>query len=453
MSKPRLLVVEDNADVRMQLSHALRDEYALWFATDRAEAMGLLSEIQPAVVSLDLGLPPCPDSADEGLALLDDMARLAPLARVVVVAGNADREDARRAVQLGAFDCHLKPIDLDEFRVVLRRAARLHDLARESERSSHDETALRFEEIVGRSPELQGIFAVIQRIARTDATVLIEGESGTGKELLARAVHSRSRRRDGPFISVNCGAIPEALLEAELFGHERGAFTGTVQRKGKFELADRGTLFLDEIGDLPVPLQVKLLRFLHERVVERMGARQPIPLDLRIVVATKRDLRTHIDRRAFREDLYYRLSVVRITAPPLRERGEDVILLGNVFLQRACASHRRRVRFGSEALRALLAHTWPGNVRELENRVNRAVIMARDRLIEPGDLDLEAARPAQPVSLRETRYRVEHEVLVDTLTRHRGNVSRSAQELQISRPTLHNLLEKHQIITKDYRRR
>ena len=453
MSKPKLLIVDDDESIRTQLKYALRDEYALAFAEDRTQALAVFQEVEPELVSLDLGLPPNAAGAEEGLKALDEILHLAPLTKVVVVTGNSDRENALKAVQLGAFDYHLKPIDLDEYKVVLRRAAHLHSLARESEASIQaQESAVRFEDILGNTPRMREIFTVIQRVAKTDATVLVEGDSGTGKELIARAIHSRSTRRNGPFVAINCGAIPDTLLESELFGHERGAFTGAhVQRKGKFELADRGTLFLDEIGELPLLLQVKILRFLQERTVERIGGRQPIQLDLRVIAATNRDLKAHLERGLFREDLYYRLSVIRITVPPLCERGEDVILLAHAFLQRAAAAQRRRVRFSAEALQALMAYAWPGNVRELENKVSRAVIMSRGRLIEPADLDLAPADPGQAGSLRDTRARVERQTLVEVLTRHRGNVSQAARELKVSRPTLHGLLDKHAIQAKDFR--
>ena len=453
MNKPKLLIVDDDEGIRTQLKYALRDEYALAFAEDRTQALAVFQDIEPELVSLDLGLPPNPDGAEEGLKALDEILHLAPLTKVVVVTGNSDRENALKAVQLGAFDYHLKPIDLDEYKVVLRRAAHLHSLARESEASIQaQESAVRFEDILGNTPRMREIFTVIQRVAKTDATVLVEGDSGTGKELIARAIHSRSTRRNGPFVAINCGAIPDTLLESELFGHERGAFTGAhVQRKGKFELADRGTLFLDEIGELPLLLQVKILRFLQERTVERIGGRQPIQLDLRVIAATNRDLKAHLERGLFREDLYYRLSVIRITVPPLRERGEDVFLLAHAFLQRTAAAQRRRVRFSAEALQSLMAYAWPGNVRELENKVSRAVIMSRGRLIEPADLDLAPADAGQVGSLRETRDRVERQTLVEVLTRHRGNVSQAAHELKVSRPTLHGLLDKHAIQAKDFR--
>jgi two-component system NtrC family response regulator len=453
MTKPKLLVVDDDESIRTQVKYALRDDYTLWFAEDRAQAMALFHEVQPGIVSLDLGLPPDADGAEEGLKTLDEILRASATTKVVVVTGNSDRENALRAVQLGAFDYHLKPIALDEYKVVLRRAAYLAELAREGEAAAQArESAIRFEEIIGSTPRMREIFAVVQRVAKTDATVLIEGESGTGKELIARAIHSRSSRKDGPFVAINCGAIPETLLESELFGHERGAFTGAhVQRQGKFELANRGTLFLDEIGELPVLLQVKILRFLQERTIERLGGRQPISVDLRVIAATNRDLKSHLQQGLFREDLYYRLSVVTIDLPPLRERGEDVLLIANRFLERAGQEHRRRVRFGPDAIQAMMAHGWPGNVREMENRVSRAVIMSRGRVIVPSDLDLAPAEPAQVGSLRDTRERVERQTLVEVLSRHRGNVSQAARELKVSRPTLHGLLDKHGINAKDFR--
>ncbi len=455
MSKPKLLIVEDDEGIRAQLKYALREEYGLWFAEDRAQAMTLFHEVRPTVVSLDLGLPPSPDTAEEGLKALEEMLRLAPSTKVVVVTGNGDRKNAIRGVQLGAFDYYLKPINLEEFKVVLHRAAYLQGVEADGETWIRaEEEAIRFEDILGSTPRMREIFTVIQRVAKTDATVLIEGESGTGKELIARAVHNRSRRREAPFIPINCGAIPETLLESELFGHERGAFTGAhVQRKGKLELAERGTLFLDEIGELSLLLQVKLLRFLQERTVERVGGRELIQLDLRVIAATNRDLKAQIQRGLFREDFYYRLSVVTVQVPPLRERGEDVALLANTFLRRAGREQRRRVRFSSEALQALMAYPWPGNIRELENKVSRAVIMAPGRLIEPADLDLQPveSEPPASASLREARAQAERQALVEVLSHHQGNISRAARELKVSRPTLHSLLDKHRVSAKDFR--
>ncbi|MBI1893810.1 MAG: sigma 54-interacting transcriptional regulator, partial [Candidatus Rokubacteria bacterium] len=309
MRKPKLLIVEDDEAIRTQLTYALREDYALAFAEDRAQAIAAIQESQPELVTLDLGLPPRSDTAEEGLNALDEILRLTPTAKVVVVTGNQDRENALRAVQLGAFDYYLKPIDLSEFKVLLRRAVRLQGLEEETESWIHDqEEAIRFEEILGSTPAMREIFRIVQRVAKSDATILVQGESGTGKELVARAIHRRSRRHGASFVAINCGAIPETLLEAELFGHERGAFTGAhIQRKGRFELAERGTLFLDEIGELSLMLQVKLLRFLQERTIERVGGREAIPLDLRVIAATNRDLKVQLQQGHFREDLYYRL--------------------------------------------------------------------------------------------------------------------------------------------------
>jgi two-component system NtrC family response regulator len=454
MSKPTILIVDDDEGIRTQLRFALRDEYVLSFAEDRSQALALVKEVQPQVVSLDLGLPPDAGGATEGLRALDEILRTAPHTRIIVVTGNADRANALRAVQLGAFDYYLKPIELDEYRVMLRRAVVLHGLSQESAAAVEaQERTVRFEDIIGTTPRMRNIFTVIQRVAKTDATVLIAGESGTGKELIARAIHVRSARRNGPFVPINCGAIPETLIESELFGHEKGAFTGAhVQRKGKFEQAEHGTLFLDEIGELPPLMQVKILRFLQDRTVERVGGRQPIALDVRILAATNRDLKTQIERGLFREDLFYRLSVVTVQVPPLREREEDIAILANTFLQRFARSHRRRLRFSAEALQALSAHAWPGNVRELENRVSRAVIMAHGALIEPQDLELVPVEGAGSTpSLRDARNRVERQTLVEVMTRVRGNVSRAARELKVSRPTLHGLLDKHTLDAKDFR--
>jgi two-component system NtrC family response regulator len=453
MAKPRILIVEDDDAIRTQLKYALRDEYTLSLAGDRAEAMTLVAEGKPDLVTLDLGLPPRPDSAEEGLKALEEILQTSPATRVLVVTGNGDRENAFRAVQLGAADYYLKPIDLDEFRVAIRRVARLQALEHESEEWARtQEGSTRFEDILGNTPAVREIYRIIQRVARTDATVLVQGESGTGKELIARAIHSRSPRREAPFVAINCGAIPEALLESELFGHERGAFTGAhLQRKGKFELAARGTLFLDEIGELSLMLQVKLLRFLQEHTIERVGGREPIPLELRVVAATNRNLKAELEASRFREDLYYRLSVVTIEVPPLRQRGEDIIMLANAFLRLAGRERRRRARFSADALQAMMAYGWPGNIRELQNKVSRAVIMAEGRVIEPKDLDLPVSETREPASLRESRDHAEREVLVEALSRHRGNISRAARALEVSRPTLHGLLDKHQVDAKSFR--
>jgi two-component system NtrC family response regulator len=358
--KPKLLIVEDEEPIRTQLRAALRDDFTLLFAEGRAEALSAVACEQPAVVSLDLGLPPHPESAEYGLETLDQIMRTAPATKVVVLGDNGGRDCAVRSVQLGAFDYHQKPVQLHDLKVVLQRAAHLRTLEAEAEKRAGD-AAIQFADMLGRTPAMREIFAVVSRIARTDVTVLIQGESGTGKELLARAVHANSARSHRPFVAINCGAIPDTLLESELFGHERGAYTGAhTQRKGKLELADGGTLFLDEVGEMSPPLQVKLLRFLQERQLERVGGREVLRVDARIVAATNKDLKAELQARRFREDLYYRLSVVNLTLPPLRERAEDVVLIANAILQRACKAHRRKLRFGGSALEAIVRQARGG---------------------------------------------------------------------------------------------
>jgi two-component system NtrC family response regulator len=454
MERERLLIIEDDEDIRTQLTYALQDEYAVSVAGDRTRAAAAVQEAPPEIVTLDLGLPPSPDTAEEGLRALEDILAAAPDAKVIIITGNGDRANAVAAVERGAFDYHLKPVNLEDLKVVLRRATYLRQLERESEEQARQrEDSIRFTDILGSTPKMREIFGVIQRVAKTDATVLCEGESGTGKELVARAVHTHSPRRSGPFVAINCGAIPETLLESELFGHERGSFTGAhAQRKGKIEMATGGTLFLDEITEMSLPLQVKLLRFLQQREIERVGGREVIPIDVRVVAATNQSLDEALRGGRFREDLYYRLSVVTIHLPPLRERGEDVVLLANAFLRRNAQALKRKVRFSPEALEAIVKYQWPGNIRELENKVHRAVIMATSRIIGSADLDLNpsAVIDALP-TLREARDQSERRLIVNALVRSRGNISRAARVLDISRPTFHDMLVKHSIDAKEFR--
>jgi two-component system NtrC family response regulator len=455
MTKPKLLIVDDDEGIRTQLKYALRDDFVLFLAEDRPTALAALREHSPSLVSLDLGLPPAADGADEGLRVLDEIMGTAPTTKVVVVTGNGDRENAYRAVQLGAFDYHPKPIDVAMLKTVLQRAAYLQELEADSEKHlKAQETNVRFEDILGTTPAMRDVFGVVARVSKTDATVLIQGESGTGKELLARAIHTNSPRRSKPFVAINCGAIPETLLESELFGHEKGAYTGAhIQRKGKVEVADTGTLFLDEIGEMSVPLQVKLLRFLQERHIERIGGRETIRVDVRVIAATNKELKNELQAGRFREDLYYRLSVVNLRLPPLRERGEDIILIGNAFLRRGCQEHRRKLRFSSNALEAMARYRWPGNIRELENAVQRAVIMAQGKFIEAPDLGIEVEMGSvdERPSLREARGRAEREAVVDALIKTRGNISRAAQHLGVSRPTFHGLLDKFGVNAREFR--
>jgi two-component system, NtrC family, response regulator len=457
--KPKLLVVDDDDAIRTQLKYALRDDFTLFFAEDCRSALAAVAEHSPGLVTLDLGLPPAEDGAQEGLKALDDIVKRAPTTKVVVVTGNGDRVNAIRAIQLGAFDYHSKPIDIGGLKVVLRRAAYLQTLESDAEKHlKSQETSVRFEDILGAATSMREIFAAVARVSKTDATVLIQGESGTGKELLARAIHSNSARKSRPFVAINCGAIPETLLESELFGHEKGAYTGAhIQRKGRFELADGGTLFLDEIAEMSVPLQVKLLRFLQDRQIERVGGRETIRVDVRIIAATNKDLRSELQAGRFREDLYYRLSVVNLNVPPLRDRGEDLILIANAFLRRHAQEQRRKLRFSRGALEAMTRYRWPGNVRELENAVQRAAIMSQGQFIEAADLGIavesasvEPASEDRP-SLREARGRAERQALVDALIQTRGNISQAAKQLGVSRPTFHGLLTKFQVDAKEFR--
>src|SRR2546422_781675 len=336
---------------------------------------------KPAVITVDLGLPPHTDTAEEGLELLRELLAADALAKVIVITGSNDRGNALKALRLGAFDYLLKPVDLDQLRVVLQRATYLAEIDAELRWTGDGETqASWFEDILGATPKMREVFDTLTQVAKTDATVLVQGESGTGKELAARAIHTRSGRARGPFVAINCGAIPETLLESELFGSERGAYTGAhMQRKGKLELAHGGTLFLDEIGEMSLGLQVKLLRFLQERRLERVGGRTPITVDTRVIAATNKDLKTEIGAARFREDVYYRISVVVVTMPPLRERSEDIVLLANSFLRRSCEQQRRKLRFSLSAIEAITRHRWPGNIRGLENAVERAAIGGQRR--------------------------------------------------------------------------
>jgi len=452
MSKPKLLIVEDEEPIRIQLTYGLRDDFTLFFAGDGVEALSALESEQPGLVSLDLGLPPDPEGAERGLEALDRIMKAAPETKVVVLTGHGGRQSAIRAIQRGAFDYHEKPIRLHDLRIVLQRAAYLQTLEADAATQREGEAPTLFEDMLGRTSAMREIFAVVSRIARTDVTVLIQGESGTGKELLARAIHARSARCNRPFVAINCGAIPDTLLESELFGHEKGAYTGAhIQRKGRLELAEGGTLFLDEVGEMSALLQVKLLRFLQERAIERVGGREVLRVDARVVAATNKDLQAELQAGRFREDLYYRLSVVNLTLPPLRDRGEDIVLIANALLRRSSKQHRRKLRFGSAALEAIAHYEWPGNIRELENAVERAVIMARAKVIEARELGIEVADGTDLASLRQARDRAEREALVDALVKTRGNISQAAKLLGVSRPTFHGLIAKYEMNARDFR--
>ncbi len=454
MSQEKILIVDDEDSIRNQLKWGLAEEYEILSAGTAEEARRLLRDEKPSVVTLDVTLGPA-GARPEGLDLLDEIVEKYPLTKVIMVTGNDSRENALTAIRRGAVDWYSKPIQLEELRVILRRALHIRHIE-QAQSEGAPSGRKRYHRLVGESEVMKRVFALIQRVANTDATVLIMGENGTGKELVAHAIHQASQRREEAFVPINCGAIPEALLESELFGHERGAFTDAHRtREGRFELADKGTLFLDEIGDLPTHLQVKLLRFLQDHVVERVGGREAIRIDSRVVAATNQDLKAMRAAGRFREDLFYRLSVVTIVVPPLRDRGDDLRLLAEYFLEFYARHHKRRIKgFTQAALRALMAHPWPGNVREMENRVQRAVILAQDAYLRPEDLELDGDNTSnEPLpTLQAARDEVERSVLVEALTRNAGNITRAARDIDVSRPGLHDLLRKHGIDAARFRR-
>jgi two-component system NtrC family response regulator len=440
-----LLIVEDDPALQKQMRWAF-DRYETIVADDREGALVQMRRFEPAVATMDLGLPPAPDEPTEGLRCLQETLALFPDTKVIVLTGQNDRANAVRAIGLGAYDFYTKPFEPELLSLIIERAFRLHDLQEENRRLQAAQGAEALGGIITRDPEMMRVCRTIERVATTDATVLLLGESGTGKEILARDLHAKSGRRGQRFVAINCAAIPENLLESELFGYEKGAFTGAVKQTiGKIETAHRGTLFLDEIGDLPVALQAKLLRFLQERVVERVGGREEIPVDVRIVCATHQDLKGLIAKGRFREDLYYRLAEISVEIPPLRNRQGDAALLAHAFVRRFAAEHHRgSLTLRPDALAAIEAHAWSGNVRELENCVKRAVIMADGAALAPADLGLQAGGEAEreAPNLRQVREEAEKQAIVRVLGRVNGNVSKAAELLGVSRPTLYDLMER-----------
>jgi two-component system, NtrC family, response regulator len=447
---PKLLIVEDDAGLQRQLRWAYED-YEVLVAGSRAEAIDLLRAEEPDVVTLDLGLPPDPDGTSEGFATLSEILSLKPDTKVIVATGHGARESALRAIAGGAYDFYQKPVDIDELGLIVSRAFHVHALEQENARLA--ETASNDNRVLGRmitaAPEMLKVARTIERVANADVSVMLLGASGTGKELLARGVHDSSNRRKGAFIAINCAAIPETLLESELFGHEKGAFTGAVKTtEGKIEQADGGTLFLDEVGDIPLPLQVKLLRFLQERVIERVGGRRPIAVDTRVVCATHQNLESMIASGSFREDLYYRLAEIVVRIPTLAERPGDAVLLAKHFLSRFAPEMNASVKgLAADALAALDAWAWPGNVRELENRMKRAVIMAEGKLVTAADLDLDSMGEdaGDVINLKTVREMADRTAIRRAIARTQGNISGAAKMLGISRPTLYDLLKQYEM--------
>ena len=444
--KPKVLIVDDDEAIRTQMKWALSQDYEIHFAEDRRGALEAFRANQPAATLLDLGLPPHPNQCDEGLAGLSDLLAEDSTAKVIVISGQSEKQNAIEAVGAGAYDFLCKPVEMKELSLLLRRCIQVVELEKEYRELQQGQRLDVFENMLGTSPQMQAAFAFIRKVAGTDAPVLLLGESGTGKEMAAAAIHRRSARKNGPFVAINCNAIPENLLESELFGHEKGAFTGAhIQRKGLMETASGGTLFLDEIGELPPTIQVKLLRFLQEQRLQRVGGRQEIQIDTRLVAATNADLKQLIDAGKFREDLYFRLAVVTIRLLPLRERGEDVVFLAREFLQRyAAQSGRTKLVFTPDALRAITRYSWPGNVRELQNRVKRAVIMTSGLRVTAKDLELQQSQDvaSSATTLREAREHVEREMIEEALKRNLGRITAAAADLGISRPTLYELMGK-----------
>ena len=442
---PVLLLVDDDEAIRTQMKWALSADYEIVSAEDRAGAVENFKKKKPAVTLLDLGLPPRPADPDEGLATLAELKAVDEMAKVIVISGQGEKKNALEAVAAGAYDFLCKPVDPDELKLLLKRCIYLADLEREYQKAKESQRVTVFEDMLGTSPQMQGVFSFIRKVATTTAPVLLLGESGTGKEMAALAIHRRGPRKDEPFIPINCNAIPENLLESELFGHEKGSFTGaTTQRAGLVETANGGTLFLDEIGELPPSIQVKLLRFLQEHRFQRVGGRQELTSDARVIAATNVDLKAGINQGSFREDLYFRLAVLVISLPPLRERGDDVVLLAQEFLQKYAAQNgKTNIAFVPETLRAINRHPWPGNVRELQNRIKRAVIMADSKRITEKDLELSTGLGfSSSTTLKEARENVEREMVQRALKRNLGRISSAAAELGISRPTLYELMEK-----------
>ena len=445
---PVLLIVEDDEGLQRQLRWAYED-YEVVVAGDRETAVDMLRLHEPAVVTLDLGLPPDPDGTTEGFATLEAILSLKPDTKVIIASGHGARESALRAISSGAYDFYQKPVDIDELGLIVARAFQLHAIERENERlasqAGGDQTVLGG--MITAAPEMLKVARTIERVASADVSVMLLGASGTGKELLARGLHDESPRADKPFVAINCAAIPENLLEAELFGYEKGAFTGAVKTtEGKIELAEGGTLFLDEVGDIPLPLQVKLLRFLQERVVERIGGRAAIPVDVRIVCATHQDLDAMIAAKEFRDDLYYRLAEIVVTIPALSERPGDAVLLARHFLRKYAGEMNSSVKgFAPEALAAIEAWGWPGNVRELENRVKRAAIMADGKLVGALDLDFEDSEDEAHLNLKAARETADRKAIRLALSRAENNISQAAKLLGISRPTLYDLLKQYDL--------
>lgn len=443
----KVLVVDDDLGIQKQLKWAL-SEFDTVFAADRTSAIAQLRRFEPTVVTLDLGLPPDPANASEGLKTLQEIMALSPHTKVIVVTGNNEKENALKAISMGAYDFYQKPIDSDTINILIKRALNLAELESENRQLITSNPSMG--RVIGNSDAIQAISRKAEKIALTDITTLLLGESGTGKEVFARSIHEHSNRKAKPFVAINCASIPENLLESELFGYEKGAFTGANKTTlGKIETAQGGTLFLDEIGDMPLGLQAKMLRFLQERVIERVGGRSEIPVDIRVVCATHRDLQNMVKEESFREDLYYRVGEIVILIPPLRDRDDDVVLLARTFLNQYKEEYGTKTKgFSDEAVEAMLSHSWPGNIRELQNKLKSAVVLAEGTVITADDLGLIAkATESEPMvlNLREVRELAESKAIRRAYHQSEQNISKTAELLGVTRPTLYSLIEKYHL--------
>lgn len=445
-NKRKILIVEDDKGLQKQLKWSF-DEFEVIIAENRQEAIKQLRRHEPAVVTLDLGLPPDSNGATEGLATLTEITQLSPHTKVIVVTGNDDRENAVKAVSLGAYDFYQKPVDAEVLQMIVNRAYALAELEEENRRLKESGAENPLDGVIASSPEMLKVCRIVEKIAPVEVTSLLLGESGTGKEVVAKAIHQLSPRAEQNFVAINCAAIPENLLESELFGYEKGAFTGAAKKTiGKIEHASKGTLFLDEIGDLPMSLQAKLLRFLQERVIERLGGRDEIPIDVRVVCATNQNLEELIKANQFREDLFYRVSEVVINLPPLRDRKGDAVVIAKNFLNRFTKQYGRKIKgFSPDGIAAIESYKWPGNVRELENKLKRSVVMADGEMVTAEDLELEAEEGGSemPFNLRQIREEAERGCIVNAIAFTEGNISQAAELLGVTRPTLYTLLNKY----------
>ena len=447
----RLLIVEDDPGLQSQMRWCFSDQIEVSVAADRDSALTALRRMEPQVITLDLGLPPDAGGTSQGFALLEEILRLAPMTKVIVVTGREDKENAVKAIGMGASDFYQKPLDADILTFVVNRAFRLAELEQENRELIGQTNGASIKGIIAASPEMMEICRTIEKVAPTDVTTLITGETGTGKELLARALHDLSHRTDQPFAAINCAAIPENLLESELFGFEKGSFTGATQaKKGKIESANGGTLFLDEIGDMPMALQAKLLRFLQERVVDRVGSVKPVPVDVRVVCATHRNVQELITQGEFREDLYYRISEITLDVPALRERDGDALVIAQSLLKSLGKQlDRPNLSFSEDAVQAITSYAWPGNVREMINKVKRAIIMADGKRVSAGDLQLSTGEgeSVNQLNLRQVREQAEKQAILQALHCTSFNMSQASRLLGVTRPTLYNLTDKYRIET------